>query len=143
MARPHIPVAVGRLVRQRARERCEYCQSPAGVASAPFSLDHIHPDSLGGTSDEDNLALSCSFCNLAKGDKTHALDPETGDRVALFHPRRQRWSEHFRWSEDFLSIIALTPTGRVTLVSFGLNRAELQNLRRVLFRSELHPPQDE
>jgi len=69
MAREYIPVAVERLVRQRAKERCEYCQSPSGVSSAPFSLDHIHPESLGGASDESNLALSCSFCNFAKGDR--------------------------------------------------------------------------
>lgn len=142
MARPYIPVAVERAMRQRARERCEYCQSPSAIASAPFSLDHIHPDSLGGSSDESNLAFSCSFCNGAKGDKTHAPDPETGLPCPLFHPRRDRWSDHFQWSEGALSIVALTPVGRATLAALGLNRVELQNLRRVLVRSEIHPPAD-
>jgi len=141
MAREYIPVAVERLVRRRAQERCEYCQSPSDVSSAPFSLDHIFPESLGGTSDEDNLALSCAFCNLTKGDRTHALNPETGLRVALFHPRQQRWSDHFCWSEDFSMIMALTATGRATVAALRLNRPELQNLRRVLVRSEQHPPQ--
>lgn len=143
MAREYIPVAVERLVRHRARERCEYCRSSAGVSSAPFSIDHIHPVSLGGPSEEANLALACSFCNLSKGDRTHAPDPATGDLVALFDPRRQRWSEYFGWSEAFLSIVAATPTGRATTAALSLNRVELQNLRRVLARSELHPPGDE
>lgn len=142
MARPYIPVAIERLVKSRARHRCEYCQSPSSISSAPFSLDHIHPDSLGGANDEANLALSCSFCNSAKGDRTDAIDPETSTRVLLFNPRRQVWSEHFRWSDDFLDILALTPTGRATLAALGLNRAELRNLRRVLVRCELHPPND-
>lgn len=143
MAREYISVAIERLVKIRARHRCEYCQSPAAISSAPFSLDHIYPHSLGGASDEGNLALSCSFCNSAKGDRTCAIDPETSADIALFHPRRQSWSEHFRWSSDFLDIIALTPTGRATLAALGLNRAELRNLRRVLVRAELHPPDDE
>ena len=143
MAREYIPVALERLVKTRARHRCEYCQSPAAISSAPFSLDHIYPFSLGGASDEDNLALSCSFCNSAKGDRTDAIDPETSADIALFHPRRQNWSEHFRWSADFLDIIALTSTGRATLAALGLNRAELRNLRRVLVRAELHPPDDD
>ncbi len=142
MAREYIPVAVERLVRERANHRCEYCQSPSNISSAPFSLDHIYPDSLGGSSDENNLALACSFCNLAKSDKTHALDPETEHLIAIFHPRQDIWSEHFRWNEEGLSVVAFTPTGRATLLALGLNRVELQNLRRVLMRSELHPPRD-
>ena len=143
MRREYVPVATERQVRRRARERCEYCQSPASVSSAPFCIDHIHPVSLGGATEEANLAPTCSFCNLGKSDRTHAPDPETGDLAALFHPRRQRWSEHFRWSEDFLSIIAATPTGRATIAALSLNRVELQNLRRVLVRSDLHPPGDD
>lgn len=31
-------------------------------------IDHIQPKSAGGSDDESNLALACSFCNLAKQD---------------------------------------------------------------------------
>ena len=140
MAREYIPVAIERLVRQRAHERCEYCQSPSSIASAPFTLEHIHPASLGGASDANNLALACAFCNLTKGDRTDALDPETGVHTSLFHPRLHHWRDHFGWSADFLSIIGLTPTGRATIAALGLNRIQLQNLRRVLVRSDQHPP---
>ena len=41
-----------------------------------------------------------------------AIDPETGETVPLFHPVRQRWGEHFRWSEDGCRILGQTPEGR-------------------------------
>src|SRR5262245_36411990 len=53
---------------------------------------------------------------LRKEARRSAVDPDTGRRVPLFHPRRQRWSDHFRW-EGF-TIVGLTPTGRATVVRF-------------------------
>lgn len=143
MAREYIPVAVERLVRERAYQRCEYCLSPATITSAPFSIEHIHPLARGGSNAEDNLALSCAWCNLSKGSFIDAIDSTTRLRVALFHPRRDLWQEHFRWSENSEEIAALTAVGRVTIATLKLNRSELQNLRRVLVRSELHPPDEE
>ena len=43
----------------------------------------------------DNLALACQGCNNFKFIKTEAVDPLTRKHVALFHPRRERWSDHF------------------------------------------------
>ena len=143
MARVYIPVAVERAVRERAREQCEYCRAPEDFNTDPFSIEHIQPLSRGGSNDEDNLALSCLGCNLAKGVRMDAPDPVTGQRIALFHPRRDRWSEHFQWSENFLEVEARTATGRVTILSLDLNRQKLQNLRRALFSIEVHPPRDE
>ncbi len=143
MARNYIPVAVDRAVRQRAREQCEYCRAPDDFNTDPFSIEHIHPVSRGGSSEEDNLAFSCMGCNLVKGVRTDALDPVTGQLLALFHPRRDRWDEHFGWSEDFLEVEARTATGRVTILALDLNRRKLQNLRRALIAIEEHPPGDE
>lgn len=72
--------------------------------------------------------------------KTHARDPQTGRVVSLFNPRRQRWSRHFTWSEDFLRIIGRTATGRATVATLHLNRPELRNLRQVLRAVGEHPP---
>lgn len=58
----------------------------------------------------------------------------------LYHPRQQKWSDHFRWSEDYTLIIGLTPVGRATVESLKLNRRSLVNLRRVLFALGEHPP---
>lgn len=90
----------------------------------------------------DNLALSCLGCNSHKYTKTHAHDPETGRRVPLFHPRRQKWSRHFAWSDDFTHIIGRTATGRATVEALQLNRPELVNLRRILHGAGEHPPAD-
>ena len=143
MARSYISVAIDRAVRQRAREQCEYCRAPEHINTDPFSIEHIHPVSLGGSNDEDNLALSCLGCNLLKGVRIDAIDLATGNRVNLFHPRLDCWREHFGWSDDFEEVEALTAKGRVTILALDLNRFKLCNLRRVLIRSNLHPPTEE
>ena len=120
MRRKAVPVALERSVRERANAKCEYCRSPANAASAPFSTEHILPIALEGTDDADNLAFACLFCNLSKGARIASLDPATNLEVALFNPRLQTWSKHFRWSRDTLNIIALTPTGRATLDALPL-----------------------
>jgi len=46
--------------------RCWYC----GLKLNPIGgihIDHIVPRTLGGSDDESNLALTCPFCNMAKG----------------------------------------------------------------------------
>jgi hypothetical protein len=125
---------------KRARGCCEYCRSQARFAMQPFSVEHIIPQSQGGQTKLDNLALSCQGCNNHKYTKTEGRDPVSGDIVPLFHPRRQRWRDHFVWNDDFTLIIGLTPTGRATVEALRLNREGLVNLRRVLYAMGEHPP---
>ncbi len=54
----------------------------------PMTIEHILPEALGGATVEDNLWLSCIRCNLFKRTQTHAVDPDTRERVPLFDPRR-------------------------------------------------------
>src|SRR5262249_22621025 len=110
-----------RRVGDRARWRCEYCLSPAAFSTQPLEVDHVIPRSKGGLTTPENLALSCG-CNSYKGDRTYARDPKTGRSVPLFNPRRQRWSRHFAWSEDFLTILGRTASGRATIAALRLNR---------------------
>ncbi len=131
-----------RQVIDRARGRCEYCLSPTAFSTQPFAVDHILPQSRGGLTTLENLALSCG-CNGYKGDRTHARDPQAGRTVPLFNPRRHPWSRHFKWSEDSLRIVARTATGRATIEALHLNRPELVNLRRLLLLIEEHPPREE
>jgi HNH endonuclease len=128
-----------RRVAERAHWRCEYCRTPAAFSTQPFEVDHIIPRTKGGRTILANLALSCG-CNSYKGQRTHALDPLTGRRVALFNPRRQRWSRHFRWSADSLVILSHTAAGRATVEALLMNRPELVNLRRILHLNGEHPP---
>jgi hypothetical protein len=131
-----------RTVIERAKGCCEYCQSQARFSTQSFAAEHIIPRYAGGESTLENLALSCMGCNSHKHTKTHAIDPETGQDVSLFHPRRQNWSDHFAWSEDFTLVIGRTPIGRATIETLHLNRSELINLRRVLYAVGEHPPSD-
>lgn len=128
-------------VRLRANGCCEYCHSQARFATEPFAVEHISPRSAGGTTDLTNLAFSCFGCNSNKFTKTHAIDPQTQELTALFHPRRQKWTSHFAWSDDFTLIFGLTATGRATINALQMNRVELVNLRGVLYAANEHPPQ--
>jgi 5-methylcytosine-specific restriction endonuclease McrA len=81
-----IPQRLRRLVTVRAKNRCEYCLSPAEQTGIPMTIDHVIPRAKGGVSNEGNLCLACSRCNGRKRDQTHARDPATGRWVQLFHP---------------------------------------------------------
>lgn len=119
---------------------CEYCHYPEEFNSGRFAVDHILPRVLGGTDDLNNLALSCRNCNERKQDATEAQDPLTEAIVPLFHPRRDRWKDHFAWSGDFRHIIGLTPTGRATIVRLQTNHSGVVRQREVLHQLGLHPP---
>ena len=127
-----------REVAQRAQWRCEYCLTPHACAIQPFAADHIIPQSQGGKTTLDNLALACG-CNLYKGNRAHGIDPQTGHRVSLFHPRRQKWKRHFVWSTDSLYVVGRTQAGRATVEALKMNRPELVNLRRILHIAGEHP----
>jgi 5-methylcytosine-specific restriction endonuclease McrA len=46
-------------VRQRAQNLCEYCHTLLDLTGHEFTLDHIIPESQGGTSDFQNLCFCC------------------------------------------------------------------------------------
>jgi hypothetical protein len=64
---------------------------------------------------------------LHKADRIEALDPSTHLAAPLFHPRRQKWSDHFAW--DGFQLMGRTPTGNATITSLLLNHP-----RRILIR---------
>jgi hypothetical protein len=135
-----IPARQRSEVIRRAHGCCEYCLSQEKFSPDPFSIEHVIPLAKGGSNEISNLALSCQGCNNFKHVATEAIDPMTGNKVSLFHPRVQVWSEHFAWNDDYSLILALTSTGRATVDKLQLNRLGLVNLRRVLAAVELHPP---
>ena len=69
---------VQRAVRDRAKNRCEYCRFPEAFAEVPFHVDHIIARQHGGPSELDNLALACCFCNRYKGPNLSGVDAESG-----------------------------------------------------------------
>jgi HNH endonuclease len=141
MARDYLSLVLRKRVNERANYCCEYCKSQASYSTETrFAVEHIIPLSSNGSSEVDNLALSCSGCNGYKYDKTEAVDPATREQVALFHPRKQNWQEHFAWSADYATVLGLTPTGRATVEALKINRVGLVNMRRLLYSAGKHPP---
>lgn len=54
-----------RLVIERDKSMCEICGEL--VPEHDIHIDHIHPYSLGGQDDLDNLQVAHSLCNIRKG----------------------------------------------------------------------------
>lgn len=136
------PESMRRIVAARARGYCEYCRCSEQFATENFTVEHIKPRQAGGETILENLAWSCFGCNAHKHTKTQALDPETGEKIALYNPRQQVWSEHFRWSDDFTQVSGQTSCGRATVEALCLNRSGVVNLRRLLRSANLHPPEN-
>jgi HNH endonuclease len=136
----HVSEVVRAQIRERAQDRCGYCQSPQQYVLGLLELDHIIPIAKGGTDAEDNLWLACRLCNGFKGMQTHARDPGTSRQVRLFNPRRQRWARHFLWSDDGTRIIGRTACGRATVVALQLNHVIAMMVRREWVAAGWHPP---
>ena len=51
-----ISPALRGLVRARAHNRCEYCQTSEWLSGLPCEIDHILPRSAGGLTTDDNFA---------------------------------------------------------------------------------------
>jgi len=123
-------------VRRRAQQACEYCRLPQRASILPHQIDHIIAQQHLGADEESNLCLCCLRCNLKKGPNIASIDPEVGSAdniVALFHPRKQHWQDHFRLREDG-RIVGTTPEGRATARLLDFNAEDRLQLRRVLMR---------
>lgn len=124
------------LVAERAGHRCEYCHAPEAFFPNRFTLDHIVPQSRGGVTNANNLALCCFACQQQKLAFESAADPATGRVVSLFDPRRQHWARHFRWSSDALRLEGISRTGRATIERLRLNQPRQVEARK---RWRRHP----
>lgn len=140
MSRTYVPRTLREQISEDDRSCCAYCQSAVRIVGMSFEIDHIIPESLGGLTVRENLCLCCSGCNERKSCRTAAPDPVTHRRVALFHPRRQVWSQHFRWADKGRLIAGLTPVGRATIQTLQLNRLVLVTARESWILVGWHPP---
>lgn len=123
---------------QRAVSICEYCQMPQQYDLLTFQIDHIIARKHHGTDELHNLALACYSCNNHKGPNVAGVDPETGEVVRLFHPRQDKWEEHFEWQGAELH--GRTPVGRVTVDVLAVNLPYRIRLRRMLVLEGVFPP---
>ena len=128
------------LVRQRAGDRCEYCRMHQSLQGATFHLEHVRPRSRGGETTAENLAWACPQCNLHKSDRVQAPDPEGGRFVPLFNPRRDCWTNHFRWAGE--TLVPLTAIGRAAVAALDLNHPRRLLIRQAETLFGLFPPDD-
>lgn len=139
--------ATRRVVRARAQRRCEYCHTDERWQFVRFTIDHVLPQSAGGSDDADNLALACRNCNERRGNRLTGRDPVTGDAVSLFNPRRKMWAEHFVWDAARLRIVGRTATGRATVEMLDLNddhhEGAAVRIRQRDVADGYHPPADD
>lgn len=140
MSGSKVPDSVRQRIRESAQDRCGYCLCPQRVVPITFEIDHLIPRSKGGSDDESNLWLSCPLCNRYKGAQITAVDPESGETVALFNPRTQNWKEHFQWAQKGTHIAGRTPTGRATVAALRLNNEIAVEVRRNWISAGWHPP---
>jgi hypothetical protein len=142
-----VSASVQRVVRERAHHRCEYCHADERWQFVRFTIDHVLPQSAGGSDDVDNLALACRNCNERRGNRTVGRDPETNVVVSLFNPRHDRWDEHFIWDAARLRILGRTPTGRATAEMLDLNddrhAGAALRIRQRDVSDGYHPPPDD
>jgi hypothetical protein len=127
-----------RRIRRRARHHCEYCQIPQSVSRARYPIDHVIARQHGGATVADNLALACLRCNLHKGPNIAGIDPGGSGLTPLYHPRRDRWSDHFRWQGA--SLVGRTAIGRTTIRVLAINDPEAIAVREALIADDAFPP---
>lgn len=123
----------------RAGHRCEYCHAPEAVFNFPFEVEHILPASREGTDFEANWALACRSCNLRKATHVSGIDPESQGVVRLFHPRDDRWEEHFRADTESGEIDGVTAIGRATVARLEMNSEAQIAARRQWMHLGLFP----
>jgi HNH endonuclease len=142
-----VPPSTRRVVRGRAQRHCEYCHADERWQFVRFTIDHVVPQSAGGSENADNLALACRNCNERRGNRVEGRDPETETVVSLFNPRRERWVDHFVWDAARLRIIGRTPTGRATVVMLDMNddrhEGMVVRIRQRDVADGYHPPPED
>lgn len=133
----HISPFLRKFVVRRAVNRCEYCRLSQKGQEATFHVDHIVPVSSGGATVVENLALACVSCSLKKGAREFLVLKQTNERVRLFHPRNDKWSDHFEWRGVIVK--GKTLTGKATIDLLNLNRRLILAIRKEEILLKRHP----
>jgi hypothetical protein len=130
--------ALEKLVRERAGHCREYYRLPEKCSSLSFEIDHIIARQHGGETTASNLALAGFADNHHKGPNLGSIDPKTGKKVWLFHPRRHKWDRHFPWDGPML--VGRTPIGRATIEVLAINLPYRVAQRAALIEEGVFPP---
>jgi 5-methylcytosine-specific restriction endonuclease McrA len=132
-----ISASLRQLVIERAKGRCEYCLIHQDVSIYSHEVDHIIALKHSGQTIAENLALSCLPCNRHKGSDFATIDPNTGEIVPLFNPRRQVWDEHFTLNNGRIEGITLIGQATARLLMFNTPTRILE--RQLLIAQKRYP----
>ena len=122
----------------RAASCREYCQLPQMFTDAGHEVDHIIAEKHHGPTTLENLALACFHCNNHKGPNIAGVDPDTGQVTRLFHPRLDRWNDHFAWRGPIM--VGISPIGRTTVDVLEINLRHRLIHRLALIEEGVFPP---
>ena len=75
---------------------------------------------------------------MHKGPNVAGIDPMTEEVVRLYHPRSDKWREHFAWREGVL--VGLTSVGRATIQVLAANEPSMIAVREALITEGRFPP---
>ena len=123
-------------IADRAKQLCEYCLIAEADTFYGCEVDHIISLKHGGSSDADNLAYACAFCNRAKGSDVGSISA-SGEFTRFFNPRIDHWSDHFRLEGSLIQ--PLTTIGEVTARIFGFNDSARLHERDEMIRFGKYP----
>lgn len=125
-------------VRERARNRCEYCRLADWQHPGVYEVEHVIAKKHGGPTVFGNLAYASLHCNRHKGSDLAGIDRQTSRTklVRLFNPRRHNWAHHFYWDGPLL--VGRTPIGRVTVQVLDMNDELRVALREELMAEGTH-----
>lgn len=118
---------------EAAQQRCAYC----GTQRRRLVIDHVVPQSRGGTDALSNLVFACQPCNIAKGDRT----PEEAGMPLLHHSTSTVW--HIHQTKPYITqtkttLEALLQSGAVPIRE--LSHSELAPLQSVSAMSNTNTP---
>jgi hypothetical protein len=133
----YLSAEVRQLVAARADYLCEYCLIAEDDTFFGCEVDHIISLKHGGSSEADNLAYACVFCNRQKGSDIGSVSWQSGEFSRFFNPRTDRWSDHFRLKGSIIQ--PLTLIGEVTARILDFNAAPRVLERRALQEANKYP----
>ena len=140
MDRPYLNSELRRLVATRANFLCEYCLIHEKDTAFGCAVDHIISLKHDGSSDDDNLAYACVFCNRFKGSDIGSIIWRTRDFIRFYNPRTDYWFQHFRLQDSVLQ--PLTEIGEVTARILGFNDSDRLLERQILINQKKYPHSD-
>ncbi|NEP57076.1 MAG: HNH endonuclease [Symploca sp. SIO2G7] len=137
MERPYLNQQLRRSVAQRADYLCEYCLIHERDTTLGCTIDHIISLKHGGSSDIDNLAYCCVYCNRFKGSDIGSIILDKKEFFRFYNPRWDYWGEHFKLSNS--TIESLTDIGQVTAIILGFNDKARLLERQLLINKKRYP----